>query len=499
MKPHPVVLGALGGIFALAICPAHADPMGDLCAIFNTERNTTATLERAIANEQNPLKKDSLQRQYSQIGQQKETSLDNYLRANQFRIKNFTGVVSAFRSFSYFQGPGVDLAINLPCKVTIGFRFLDARPEIGPPKPEQFASLSSWKPALENIVVNDIVTFSGRFTLEGRGLAGVLTELKKGGGEAYTVADPIAKPRVSHGGMTWTAVTFEESWPKANAYCANLNVSGETGWRMPTQVEIENMLRSGATNGKGWMTGRAWTTTPWPSNGDGWYSMVDLQNGPTYSGFQTQRNGVSCVRASTSAQPAEAPSQAQQSASEQQPRAEPTERQKAQRERMQACNAEAADKKGDERKIFMSSCLKDEQKAMQDRTTGRSQSATGIPGQRDTCVALLREQAQRYGSRMPQFASKFVWFGGTAEETAAMASRMSQLLNVQIDPGHMKPNYGRTTAANKSYRAGCVGYREDIFGTRDGAQCVVDLLGPNYTLSDSCRASGFPYNVIPAL
>ena len=39
---------------------------------------------------------------------------------------------------------------------------------------------------------------------------------------------------------------------------------------------------------------------------------------------------------------------------------EPTEKQKAQQERMKDCNKQAADKKmkGDERKGFMSSCLK---------------------------------------------------------------------------------------------------------------------------------------------
>ena len=36
----------------------------------------------------------------------------------------------------------------------------------------------------------------------------------------------------------------------------------------------------------------------------------------------------------------------------------PTEKQKAQQERMQDCNDKARDKKGDERKKFMSECLK---------------------------------------------------------------------------------------------------------------------------------------------
>ena len=37
---------------------------------------------------------------------------------------------------------------------------------------------------------------------------------------------------------------------------------------------------------------------------------------------------------------------------------EPSAKQKAQQERMKDCNAKAGDKKGDERKKFMSGCLK---------------------------------------------------------------------------------------------------------------------------------------------
>ncbi|MCE9640662.1 MAG: PsiF family protein [Betaproteobacteria bacterium] len=42
------------------------------------------------------------------------------------------------------------------------------------------------------------------------------------------------------------------------------------------------------------------------------------------------------------------------------PKKEPTAKQKAQQERMKACNDKATEKKGDERKKFMSSCLKGE-------------------------------------------------------------------------------------------------------------------------------------------
>jgi hypothetical protein len=46
---------------------------------------------------------------------------------------------------------------------------------------------------------------------------------------------------------------------------------------------------------------------------------------------------------------------------------------------------------------------------------------------------------------------------------------------------------------------GCVGFRPDIRGTEEGAQCLVDLLGPPYHLErpfgQSCRVDGFSYNI----
>ena len=59
---------------------------------------------------------------------------------------------------------------------------------------------------------------------------------------------------------------------------------------------------------------------------------------------------------------------------------EPSAAQKKQQERMRACNDKAADKKGDERKAFMSSCLKDKeptaaQKKQQDKMASCNKQA----------------------------------------------------------------------------------------------------------------------------
>jgi opacity protein-like surface antigen len=46
---------------------------------------------------------------------------------------------------------------------------------------------------------------------------------------------------------------------------------------------------------------------------------------------------------------------------------EPSPAQKAQQERMKQCNADAGDKKGDERKAFMSKCLSEKKASQQDK------------------------------------------------------------------------------------------------------------------------------------
>lgn len=66
---------------------------------------------------------------------------------------------------------------------------------------------------------------------------------------------------------------------------------------------------------------------------------------------------------------------------------EPSEKQKAQQERMKDCNAKMGDKKGDDRKKAMSSCLKgeepgasDKQKAQQNKMKDCNKQAEGKKG-----------------------------------------------------------------------------------------------------------------------
>ena len=58
---------------------------------------------------------------------------------------------------------------------------------------------------------------------------------------------------------------------------------------------------------------------------------------------------------------------------------------------MKECNADAGDKKGDERKKFMSSCLKDKQKAQQERMKSCNKEAGDKKMKGDDRKAFMKD------------------------------------------------------------------------------------------------------------
>ena len=57
-----------------------------------------------------------------------------------------------------------------------------------------------------------------------------------------------------------TPITFNNTWPKASAYCNGLNASGQGGWRQPTVAEVRSLYEARAMNVPGWMVGATWTS-----------------------------------------------------------------------------------------------------------------------------------------------------------------------------------------------------------------------------------------------
>ena len=69
---------------------------------------------------------------------------------------------------------------------------------------------------------------------------------------------------VVQGGLTWMPVTSSRmlTWTDANAYCTGTAINGQTGWRLPTQPELNVLFFSGATDGQGWTFAFTWSSTP---------------------------------------------------------------------------------------------------------------------------------------------------------------------------------------------------------------------------------------------
>jgi hypothetical protein len=100
-------------------------------------------------------------------------------------------------------------------------------------------------------------------------------------------------------GLTWMPVTFYDTWANANTYCTTTIINGQSGWRLPTQAELNALYTSGAMYGRGysyspqftWSSASYGTSYHWGLYYDETtdYGLVEY----IYDGF----NGfVSCVR-----------------------------------------------------------------------------------------------------------------------------------------------------------------------------------------------------------
>ncbi|MDC0712194.1 DUF1566 domain-containing protein [Stigmatella sp. ncwal1] len=70
----------------------------------------------------------------------------------------------------------------------------------------------------------------------------------------------------SHAGMTWTrADAVERTYAMAEAYCANTAISGQMGWRLPSESELGALHTAKGSNflaRAGWTLEWVWTSTP---------------------------------------------------------------------------------------------------------------------------------------------------------------------------------------------------------------------------------------------
>jgi len=124
---------------------------------------------------------------------------------------------------------------------------------------------------------------------------------------AFTTTLPFGY--ISQGGLTWMPNTLSTmttyTYAQASALCAT-TINGQTGWRMPTQVELSALYSSGALIPQGslmdqltwpWVTSFTWSSTPGGVSLLGsTYNIVDLGSGNVTLLPDSYSILVTCVR-----------------------------------------------------------------------------------------------------------------------------------------------------------------------------------------------------------
>lgn len=98
---------------------------------------------------------------------------------------------------------------------------------------------------------------------------------------------------VSQGGLTWMRTTYGYTWAKADSYCTNTTINGQTGWRLPTKNELIALYHSDAARSKKWTLSLTWSSTP---GGSGEHYRVDLDSGEVSALKDTPELYMTCVR-----------------------------------------------------------------------------------------------------------------------------------------------------------------------------------------------------------
>lgn len=95
----------------------------------------------------------------------------------------------------------------------------------------------------------------------------------------------ITNGYLSQGGLVWSPANVALPWNEAKSYCDG-TINGSTGWRLPTQGELHELVSSGQQYTGGWTIRFTWTADPdapghWgvKTDGSGEYPFDDTYDG----------------------------------------------------------------------------------------------------------------------------------------------------------------------------------------------------------------------------
>lgn len=68
-----------------------------------------------------------------------------------------------------------------------------------------------------------------------------------------------------------------------------------TGWRLPTEFDLNGLYASGAMNGQGWLLNKTWSFTSAGAADSGGHTAVNLSTGVSSAEAKDNGANVTCV------------------------------------------------------------------------------------------------------------------------------------------------------------------------------------------------------------
>lgn len=151
---------------SLMILPSfsYAASLDEFCGLVNKSQQDLAAALSQMKAETNPLKQDNLRRKYADRCAQVNKSVNDVFKTD--TMDSWHGRVVGMEAKHYSQGPGFELTVMPACatntKIILQFNDITNRDYAG--TTTRAAPMAPYRTILEDLALNDVVSWSGRFT-----------------------------------------------------------------------------------------------------------------------------------------------------------------------------------------------------------------------------------------------------------------------------------------------------------------------------------------------
>jgi hypothetical protein len=109
------------------------------------------------------------------------------------------------------------------------------------------------------------------------------------------VAPSSSAKFVTSGSLKWMGVTAtQHNYADALSFCTNSMIDNQTGWRLPTAAELNNLFSANAITGQGWTVGNTWSSTAGTQAAS--HRAINLSTNDTLNRADTDSAYFTCVR-----------------------------------------------------------------------------------------------------------------------------------------------------------------------------------------------------------